>query len=476
MDFRVVRSYLVALMSPLALALLLAASPSPADGETLLMQTLAVTLGGQEVGTVDFLDRKVGDHLELSRVANLRVKRGETQTDMKTVTLVKTKLDLTPISYHYERTDAAGTLVADGVLKGNVLSLSTTQNGATVKSDKPMPAGTTFMTALEHELRRDIKDNVKIVRSVVIEEMGAQVDMVCSITKHPTLADRFVMSSSFMNLSTTEEVTPTGRTIVQRTPGMGVVAYPVGHAPQDIVKGTADLMAVSTWKVKAVSPPVSRVLYRITSPDMSNFDVPEDERQDVKKRTATSVTIEVKSGDTFTGALGLKRKQDLLSATPYEAIDDPRIKKAARDATRGAESKLEEIEMLVQFVHDHVETKGLDRGYAPAVTTLEARSGDCTEHSVLLSALLKARGFPARLVDGVVVSGTNAGYHEWVEVYVEGRGFVPADPTFGEFPAGPERLKLAVGSTIPDDHLQLSLAAARLLKSGVKLEVLDTDP
>jgi len=79
---------------------------------------------------------------------------------------------------------------------------------------------------------------------------------------------------------------------------------------------------------------------------------------------------------------------------------------------------------------------------------------------------------PTRLVDGVVVDGTRAGYHEWVEVYLDGK-FVPADPTFGVFPAGPERLKLAEGSTMPDEHLQLSLAAARLLKPGVKIEVLE---
>lgn len=459
---------------PLALALAFVALPARAAvEETLLMQTLAVTLGGQEVGTVDFLDRKTADGIEISRVANLKVKRGETVTDMKTVTVVKLKHDLTPVSYHYERTDAGGTLVADGVLKDGKLLLTTTQNGASVKSEKPVPAGTTFMYGMEHELRSNVKDGVEVVRSVVIEELGAQVEMSSAIQKKD---DRFVMTSSFMNLSTTEELDANGRTIVQRTPGMGVVAYPVGRAPIDVVKGTADLMAVSTWKVKAVEPPVSRVLYRITSPDMSKFDVPEDERQDVKQRTATSVLVEVKAGDTFTSALGPSKKAHLLQPTPYEAIDDPRIKKAAREATKDATSRLDEIARLVKFVHDHVEEKGLDRGYAPAVTTLEARSGDCTEHSVLLSALLKARGFPARLVDGVVVSGTKAGYHEWVEVYVEGRGFVPADPTFGAFPAGPERLKLAVGTTHPDDHLQLSLAAARLLKSGVKLEVLDTDP
>src|SRR5262249_756083 len=103
----------------------------------------------------------------------------------------------------------------------------------------------------------------------------------------------------------------------------------------------------------------------------------------------------------------------------------------------------------------------------------QSQSGDCTEHSVLLSALLRARGFPTRLADGVIVDGTHAGYHEWVEVYVDGEGFIPTDPTFGQFPAGPERLKLAEGSTSPDEHLTLSVAAARLLKPGVKIEVLD---
>ena len=78
---------------------------------------------------------------------------------------------------------------------------------------------------------------------------------------------------------------------------------------------------------------------------------------------------------------------------------------------------------------------------------------------------------PTRIVDGVIVDGGNAGYHEWVEVNL-GAGFVPVDPTFNAWPAGPERLKLAEGSTLPDEHLGLSLAAARLLKSGVKIEVL----
>jgi len=44
----------------------------------------------------------------------------------------------------------------------------------------------------------------------------------------------------------------------------------------------------------------------------------------------------------------------------------------------------------------------------------------------------------------------------------------------GKSPAGPERLKLAEGSTAPDEHLLLSLAAARLRKPGTRVDVIET--
>ena len=126
---------------------------------------------------------------------------------------------------------------------------------------------------------------------------------------------------------------------------------------------------------------------------------------------------------------------------------------------------------LVRFVHAHVKQKNLDRGYAPATATLDSRSGDCTEHSVLLSALLRTLNIPTRLVDGVVVDGGRAGYHEWVEVQVDNEGFIPADPTFGEFPASPLRLKLAEGSSSPQGLLHLGISAGRMLRPEVRVEV-----
>ena len=61
--------------------------------------------------------------------------------------------------------------------------------------------------------------------------------------------------------------------------------------------------------------------------------------------------------------------------------------------------------------------------------------GDCTEHSLLSVALLRAAGIPARRVDGVVYMVNEDGvpalyWHEWVEAYVG--EWTQLDPTFNQ--------------------------------------------
>jgi transglutaminase-like putative cysteine protease len=461
---------------------------APARAEVVFRQTVAVALQGVEVGTLEAVDERTKEGVTLTRKASLEIARGATKARIRTVTVAKLAPDLAPLSFRYERTDAAGTHVIEGKVKGDVLDLGSTK--------LPLPPNATFSLALEHQTRLLLKDGLKdglvVERPAVIEEMGAVVPMAVRVQKKGV---GFLVTSKFQGIETVEEVDAQGRTIVARTPAVSMVVYPVGHAPADVAapgaSGGPDLLAISTWRVQPVDPPVSRVLYRLRVADAATFAVPEDARQKVVARRAGSanaaveagsaagagtIDVEVRAGPSSTASLSPSRRAELLASTPYETVDDPRIQKVAADVTRGAQSKKDEIARLNRWVFDWVEKKGLDRGYAPATATLESKTGDCTEHSVLLSALLRARGIPTRLVDGVVVDHDRAGYHEWVEAFIDGEGFVAADPTFGQFPAGPERLKLAEGSTAPNEHLQLSLAAARLLGSKVVLEVVSSTP
>jgi transglutaminase-like putative cysteine protease len=89
------------------------------------------------------------------------------------------------------------------------------------------------------------------------------------------------------------------------------------------------------------------------------------------------------------------------------------------------------IETLATWVRHFIVKKSYARGFDTASTTAERREGDCTEHAVLLTALARRRGIPARVVTGLVIveivgKGTAAFGHAWVEVH-DGKRWHPAD-------------------------------------------------
>lgn len=91
----------------------------------------------------------------------------------------------------------------------------------------------------------------------------------------------------------------------------------------------------------------------------------------------------------------------------------------------------------------------LDKAYGSssdrATDVLSTRRGDCTEHALLMTSLLRAVGIPAKRIDGLVymkaADGVPALYwHEWVEAYVG--EWVQMDPTFDQVVADPSHIAL----------------------------------
>ncbi|MFZ9886660.1 MAG: transglutaminase-like domain-containing protein [Myxococcota bacterium] len=456
------------------------ASPLQAAGDEaeLRYQQLVLAMGGHEVGTSWARDVKTAAGFRHERGSKLTLRRGQVQLELATTTRAETGPNLEPLRYRFERRDATGTLVTVGERRGDKVVLETTQAGATVTTEIPWQAGLMFASALEHRIVRDravlSSTGQTLTVPVLVEEMGAVTPMSVRLAKE---GDSYVVTTKIAGLETTERLDANGRTLLSKTAALDTLAYPAGTPPPAEVKpGQVDLLARSVWPAPRLSSSVQRVRYRVTTPDAENFTVPEDERQRVTRRTAAFVEVEVQGMVSRRGALSSDEQKHWTAATPYEPITDSRLKATVSEVTEGALTSREKVERLTEFVFRHVEQKALDRGYAPALATLESGRGDCTEHSVLLSALLRTAGLPTRLVDGVIIDGGKAGYHEWVEVYLPGEGVIPVDPTFGAFPAGPERLKLAEGSSSPEGMLTLGVAAGRLLRPGVKIEVLDATP
>ena len=90
------------------------------------------------------------------------------------------------------------------------------------------------------------------------------------------------------------------------------------------------------------------------------------------------------------------------------------------------------IDALIEFVDATIATKTYRRSFDLASQVANRLEGDCTEHAVLLAALARALGRPARVVSGIMLVETSgellAFGHAWAEVY-DGAGWRVADAT-----------------------------------------------
>lgn len=124
------------------------------------------------------------------------------------------------------------------------------------------------------------------------------------------------------------------------------------------------------------------------------------------------------------------------AANRWLEADDAAIRKAALAAVGDAATPAERMRRLTSHVRGYVTSKSLDVGYASARETLDARAGDCTEHALLLAALARSLGIPARVVSGLAYAPRWSGRdhvfvpHAWTEAWTGSRweGFDAALP------------------------------------------------
>jgi transglutaminase-like putative cysteine protease len=191
---------------------------------------------------------------------------------------------------------------------------------------------------------------------------------------------------------------------------------------------------------------------------------------DRQRLSGDTVTITREDPAALAGGYRLPSGRRELAAwvrpEPLIQSDDARLQAQARQIVGNARRSGDAAARLVEWVYRNV-VKAAPASVPSALDVLETRSGDCNEHTVLLVALARAVGLPARSVAGVVYLDGAFYYHAWPEVYLD--GWVAVDPTFGQFPADAAHLRLSSGG------LARQLELARVI-GGLTIEVLPAGP
>jgi len=130
-----------------------------------------------------------------------------------------------------------------------------------------------------------------------------------------------------------------------------------------------------------------------------------------------------------------------LQANNLIQSDDPRIVAVARTTAADGADPWQVAVALEREAGRRITRSDFSRAFSTATEVLETGVGDCTEHAVLLAALARARGIPARVAIGLVYLDGQFLYHMWNEVHVAGR-WIPLDATLGRGGIGAAHLKV----------------------------------
>lgn len=154
-----------------------------------------------------------------------------------------------------------------------------------------------------------------------------------------------------------------------------------------------------------------------------------------------------------------------LRANAWVRSEDAEVRRIADKAGPADRPLPARVAKLESLVRRNMRRDADYVGYADAAEALRTGKGDCTEFAVLLAALARAQGIPARVVVGMAYSARFTGNrdrfnpHAWVQVY-DGRRWQSYDAALEGFDSA--HVALAVGTGEPQELFDAFLQLRQL--------------
>jgi len=217
-------------------------------------------------------------------------------------------------------------------------------------------------------------------------------------------------------------------------------------------KETFDLLTATAIPANVTLRAPSRVddaLFELWLDDGSSIDefIIEDARQSIEGHTDRGVLLRVKRTTPAPEEVAAfpvddEAMKDYIDGNPLMQTWYPRILGVAARQAWGTNQDIWKVSKNVEkWVFTEIKAKGFGTGFASAAEVLDSREGDCSEHAVLMGAMIRSLNIPAKLVSGVTHHEGEFLYHMWVEVWT-GAGWYALDPTIGDGSVDAMHIKL----------------------------------
>ena len=457
-----------------------------------------VTLFGQKMGyyhesretTVFDGIPVLGIHTEMIS----KLKRFGLDFDVRQAALVYLTNDLKPVYSRYDETMMGSQRTIISRIKNNKLNVDIIVGNETTRQVIDWKPNQQFDASLLEVIVRDgLIPGKRYEFNVFTPELGKEFKIVATVgtTQRVVAGNQWYEAidikqdfTGAQELSATYLVTKHGDVIKAEIGNYGMSMIKTTEQDAKALEATVEVSEFSNipCNVDFADPEsVTRLKLKITATEgMLKDMVPVDERQKWSDNTTnTEGILEITSpkGEmTFPPNWPIKSLDSKLSlftsSSPYIESSDPDISSTARKVVGHEKNAWKAATILSDWVHQSIDNKGFDTGFASAKQTFISHRGDCTEHSVLLAALTRSIGIPTKLIVGVAAVEKGFFYHMWTEVYVG--QWVSLDPTFNESRVDAGHIKLAETKTRDDEMGDYALQILKSLKK-LKFEVIDYD-
>lgn len=467
-----------------------------------------VMLGGERIGHMRHTQTTDGDKITTAESLRVAIKRGQVAVEVEQGMTFTETADGKPVEASMSMRMAQMPTAATFTFNDDGVTIERTANGQVTTEHEPLPEGDylTPAAALRAAHEQASAGVDKITLSVLDISTG-----------FPAVAEVTQTRVGPQNIEVMGKTVPAVAWDLEQSGVPGVVMREFHDADGQMLRTTISLGMLNMEMIAAdeavatspVDPPelvastlvkpigdvphprqLRRAVYKLTLPEDFKGDLSRAGYQRVTwadERTA----LVVQDLDEPVNPDGDEPDESNLAATTMLDASDPAVRKLVAEALGDDADQLtppQKAERLRAFVHSYVTSKNLSVGFATASEVAQTAEGDCTEHAVLLAALLRAADIPSRTVTGLIYvdhfvgEDDIFGYHMWTQAWLTpspgtpasdaGARWVDLDATLDE-PFDAAHIALGA-SAMSEGSLFNDMIALAPLLSQLKIEVLDT--
>jgi len=196
---------------------------------------------------------------------------------------------------------------------------------------------------------------------------------------------------------------------------------------------------VLAWTILMATPALSEEAeYLVTAGDFPIATASNGYVQDVQATAAGGVMVHVATSLAPIGAT--ETYANVVAGKKTTVPPGFELPKRLHAKLRPDLSSWEAATMVLEWAADRVSIDTADTGRQDAASVLERGRGRCSGLANAAVALLRAAGFEARTISGLLIGDDGAIPHRWLECRLPGAGCVATDPTLGLWTVTPRHL------------------------------------